>query len=196
VIGFNMPSKSENSASIGYKEFIANAAFTAIAWVVLYELNAFLFSKAEVGDYVSWVFLPAAVRIIAVLLAGYAGALGLFVGAFITNEPTFGVDFLQTILLSLLSALGPVIAVMVTLYVLRIAGSLSGLRWWHLIAFAIAGAIFNVLPTHMFLRVVGEIEDVSYSFGAMLAGDLIGTLIVLSMASFVAKLVLRAQAKQ
>lgn len=191
-----MPSKSGSSASISCKEFLANAAFTAIAWVVLYELNAFLFSKAEVGDYVSWVFLPAAVRIIAVLLAGYSGALGLFIGAFITNSPILGVSFQQAILLSLFSALGPVIAVMVTLYVLQIAGNLNGLRWWHLIAFAFCGAIFNVLPTHMYLKFVGELEDVSFSFGAMLVGDLIGTLVVLSVASLAAKLVLRIQAKQ
>ena len=42
----------------------------ALLWVALFEVNNWLFSITEVSRYINWIFLPAALRVLAVLVLG------------------------------------------------------------------------------------------------------------------------------
>lgn len=132
-------------------EFVSNAGYTAIAWIGLFQLNAYWFEGLVVNENVSWVFLPAVVRILAVLLAGYAGVVGLFVGALVTNLPINSVELSDVLALTSLTALNPLLAVWVLVRYFGLKTDLSDLRWWHLIAFATAGAVSNVVLTQTYL---------------------------------------------
>ncbi len=44
----------------------------ALVYVVFYWLNGWLFSTFKVTENIAWIFLPAAIRMVAVLLAGWA----------------------------------------------------------------------------------------------------------------------------
>jgi hypothetical protein len=57
---------------------------TALAWAVLYRLNDIWSDALAWSDGVTWLFLPAAVRPLAILLFGLRGAVGLFVGSLVT----------------------------------------------------------------------------------------------------------------
>ena len=172
-------------------EFLANASFTVLAWVGLYGLNARLSEGLTLNDYVSWLFLPAAVRIVAVLLAGYAGVAGLFVGAVLTNLASEIVAIPHVVMLSALSALSPLLAVRVVVSWLGLGRDLAGLHWWHLAALALVGAMCNVSSTQIYLTVSGSLANVANSWAPMLVGDLIGTAAVLYLASLGAKLAKR-----
>ena len=69
------------------RRFIFKAIGVAIAWTLLFKLNMWLFKSLEVNQFVSWVFLPAFIRILSVLLFGWAAVVGLIVGAIITSNP-------------------------------------------------------------------------------------------------------------
>lgn len=169
-------------------EFVSNASYTAIAWIGLFELNAYLFEGLVVNENVSWVFLPAVVRILAVLLAGYAGVIGLFVGALFTNLPINSVELIDVLALTSLTALNPLLAVWLLVRYFGLKTDLSDLRWWHLIAFATAGAISNVVLTQTYLAHSLRQEVASGSWLPMLVGDLVGTFMMLYAASFFVRL--------
>lgn len=53
----------------------------AVAWVIVFKLNQLLFDGTRNSRWTHWIFIPAAVRIIAVMLLGWRGAAGLVLGA-------------------------------------------------------------------------------------------------------------------
>lgn len=169
-------------------EFISNAGYTVIAWIGLFELNAYLFEGFVVNQNVSWVFLPAVVRMLAVLLAGYAGVVGLFFGALFTNLPINSVELLDVLMLTSITALNPLLAVWIVVRYFGINHDLSGLRWWHLILFATAGAVSNVVLTQSYLALSLRHDAASGSWFPMLVGDLVGTFVILYAASLIVKL--------
>ena len=169
-------------------EFISNAGYTAIAWIGLFELNAYLFEGLVVNQNVSWVFLPAFVRVLSVLLAGYAGVVGLFVGALFTNLPINSVELIDVLALTSLTAINPLLAVWLLVRYFGLKTDLSDLRWWHLIAFATAGAISNVVLTQTYLSHSLRQDVSTGSWWPMLVGDLVGTFVMLYAASFLMRL--------
>lgn len=58
--------------------------FVAALWTLLFYANSYFFDAAEIAPLVSLIFLPAALRPVAVLLFGIPGALGLILGAAFT----------------------------------------------------------------------------------------------------------------
>ncbi len=74
---------------------LLHVAVAAGLWIGLYDLNCWAFEAFMVSPLIAWVFLPAAVRLLVVLLGGWPGALGLGLGTLITNGPVFGALSLQ-----------------------------------------------------------------------------------------------------
>ena len=169
-------------------EFVSNAGCTAIAWIGLFELNAYLFEGLVVNQNVSWVFLPAFVRVLSVLVAGYAGVVGLFIGALFTNLPINSVELIDVLVLTSITALNPLLGVWVLVRYFGLKTDLSDLRWWHLISFAAAGALSNVLLTQAYLAHSLRQEVSTGSWWPMLVGDLVGTFVMLYAASFFVRL--------
>lgn len=165
-------------------EFLNNAGLTAIVWVVLFEANAYFAENLALNQYVSWIFLPAAVRLISVLLAGYAGVLGLFVGALLTNMPIDSVTLIHATALSTISAITPLLALWLVKTGLRISNNLMCLRWWHLVIFAAVGAVCNVVATQLYFGLSQSMSGMGNSWWPMLIGDLVGASVVLYAASF------------
>ena len=50
----------------------------ALSWVITYQLNILLFRNASISPMVSWIFLPAGIKIISVIVFDKLGVLGLF----------------------------------------------------------------------------------------------------------------------
>lgn len=169
-------------------EFANNAGLTAVVWIGLFEANAYFAESLAINEYVSWLFLPAAIRVTSVLLAGYAGYLGLFVGALFTNMPIDSVNLIDAIALSAISAISPLIAVKLLYRGLSLSDSLADLRWWHLIAFAVVGAVANVTATQLYFAHNSHLVTVGGSWVPMLVGDLIGAFVFLYIASLLARL--------
>lgn len=156
---------------------LLQVAVAAASWVGLYELNAWLFAAFEHTQRISWVFLPAAVRLVVVLLWGWRGALGLGLGALVTNVPIFGLLTAESFLAAAASALAPCLAVALGRWAFGLPGSLQGLTPAALLKLAALNAACTLLLASLFTDVWGvrSLADGA----AMVVGDLIGTLIVL-----------------
>ena len=93
------------------RQQLFEVAVVVLLWTLLFELNDWMFSSVERTPFINWVFLPAALRVVAVLLLGWRGVAGLFLGALLTNRPEWGVNLMDTLALSTLSAAAPWVAV-------------------------------------------------------------------------------------
>ena len=128
----------------------------ALTWVALFELNAYWFEFLAVSPYVGWVFLPAALRVLAVLLFKTRGVLGLFLGAFITNASLWGSEWWNALALSAVSALSPALALWLGVRWLDLMPTLDGLKGWQLLALSALAAVSNSVSKDTEVIVLGE----------------------------------------
>lgn len=154
-------------------------AVTAVSWLALYHLNSVLFSAFNVDKHVSWVFLPAAIRLFAVLVFGLPGAAGLFIGSLLQADLTSAVKIFHSVMYAVLSAGGPVLALAICLRGLRLEADLRGLRPDHLVVFSLMGAVCNVIPNRLYIWLTGAITGPLVDAVPMFVGDSIGTVLML-----------------
>jgi len=167
------------------------ASLVALLWVLLYALNHWIFSVTEVSSFISWIFLPAALRMLAVMACDWEGAIGLFAGALVTNQtdPTGG--FGDGLVLAFLSATGPLLAFWFCTKLLNLSTDLSGLTAKQLLVFASTGALLNAVPHNIYFYLSERTSSPIEGLVPMLVGDLIGTLIMLYAASLALRFVSR-----
>jgi hypothetical protein len=163
-------------------EFSFAAGVTMTAWIVLYQLNAWWFTALDWAEGVSWVFLPAAVRLLAVLMFGTAGALGLFLGGVFTMTMIEEASWPKALGIAACSALAPLLAVGLMLRRLRLPSSLCGLRTRHLALLAVASAAASVVLHNLYYWASDQRGDPLSGLLPMFAGDIAGTVIVLYLA--------------
>lgn len=165
------------------------AAAFALAFVVAYEVSSWLDPWASVVDSrVSLVFLPAFVRVVAVLVAGLAGALGLFFGALfigLAHGDSPAVAFPQ----ATLSALAPCIAV----YLLRMALRRAILSL-DLVTLLLLGALTSIFSALLHGVYWSKFQADTLVWGAdtislMMLGDLLGVLLGFFLLSLVVRFI-------
>lgn len=164
---------------------IAESCAVAVLWVLLFELNRWLFSIAAVSSYISWIFLPAALRILSVLLLDWRGVAGLFIGAMFTNHPVFGLNMQHSLALSAISALAPMLAVRVSINTLKVSPNLAGLSARQLAIISTLGAVISVVAHNAYFVLAEAAHDWLTAIVPMLFGDLIGTFVTLHLCSAV-----------
>lgn len=167
----------------------------ALGWFALFELNTWLFSRIHLSGFISWIFLPAAIRMLAVMVGGWAGALGLFLGAILTNLSLLKYEPFNIVILAGLSTLGPLVAFNLCTRWLKLPQDLAGLQRSQLLVFAVAGAIFNTIPHNFYFYFTGLSPDAWSGVIPMFVGDLAGTLIVLYLASVALRLITKERPK-
>jgi hypothetical protein len=159
----------------------------ALAWITLYHLNNLIFSDISINQYVTWIFLPAFIRMLAVMVFDWAGAIGLILGAIITRDPANN-DMVSMFALATISGLAPFISMKACQFMFKLPYSFEGLRAHHLFTFAFAGSVTSAGLNHFHFNYFGF--DCSLdTFIPMLIGDFVGTLIMLYLAAFFLRLI-------
>lgn len=158
---------------------LAVIAGVAAMWLGLYYLNDWAFSFFHKTEAASWVFLPAALRLVAVLLWGVPGALGLWLGAVITSSVVFGQLTPAVLIAAPMSALAPLLAVAIMRRPLALRPDLGGLSVGSLVQLALANATCSALLHSLAFLVLNDAKAHAADIFVMLTGDLVGTLVVL-----------------
>jgi hypothetical protein len=193
-----MSNHSEQPTTTRLMEWVFSCALgvcVALIWVGLFKLNAFFFDSIGFSHHISWIFLPAAIRMISVMLLDWIGAAGLFAGALITNAPWLDQNLSESIALAGLSSLGPVLAVTFCTRWLRMKGNLSGLGLRQLTLFGVVGALCNVVPHNIYFYMADRMQSPLDGVIPMFVGDLIGTVIVLYVCALFLKYIFPQQEK-
>ncbi len=163
-LGLGWPEKAPWAWSLGF----------AVLYVVLYELHRIMEPLVGVVDArVSFIFLPAFVRVVAVLVAGFAGAFGIFVGALFLGVGN-GDSLWVATAHAAISALSPCLAVLLLQFAIRRSAGLFDL--WTLLLVAGFTSLLSALLHGAFWA---EFEPTALSVGAhtvslMMFGDLLG----------------------
>ncbi len=155
----------------------------AVVWAVLFRLNAVLFAQFEHSSRAHWVFLPAAVRVLSVLLFQGAGAAGLMLGAFFTLPHHGLASLLVDLLISASSAIAPLVSVVICRRWIGLAADLSGLRGLHIVAVSVMSAAVNAVGLNTALAAVGQLKGDMPQIATVFVGDMLGSAIVLALIS-------------
>lgn len=154
-------------------------AFAGLGYAGLYYFNGWLFEHAVVTEHISWVFLPAAVRMIAVLVFGWVGVAGLFIGSISVIPDLVQSDLAQALTLATLSSVPALVAARGVQRLLGVSTTLAGITGRQLLCFGFAGGLVNSLShTAYFTWRAGNLEPLA-GFGPMFVGDTLGTVLVL-----------------
>ena len=155
----------------------------AVIWLSFFKVNDWLFSQLAYTDRAHWIFLPAALRIIAILLFGGVGALGLMAGAYLTLPSTNPDEFGLEVAFAVSSGLAPLIAVVICQRFFRINRDLAGLRGSHIIALAVANALANTVLMNSLMLAAERHHGNGLLAATIFVGDLFGAaLMVLTIA--------------
>jgi len=172
---------------------VASAIAVAMLWVLLFRLNRWAFSSFDVTVFISWIFLPAAIRMLAIMACDWVGAVGLFAGALFTNQADPTISLTDGIVLAFLSAIGPLLAFWFCTRLLSLPSTLTGLTAKQLLVFAAVGALLNAVPHNIYFYFSDRMTSPIEGLIPMFLGDLLGTLFVLYAASFALRLMFKRQ---
>lgn len=168
------------------RRIILEILVIALLWVALFRLNSWLFTATSISQHINWIFLPAALRMVSVLLFGATGATGLILGALVTSDAEDNV--FDAIALATLSGLCPYVSVTLCTHLFKLPQDLGGLNAKQLLAFAVAGGIFSVIPHHLYFYSRLQVAYFLDGAGAMLIGDITGALMMLYAVNLAIKL--------
>jgi hypothetical protein len=157
-------------------------------WVALFTVNGWLFSSAEASKYVSWIFLPAALRILSVMVLDWDAVPGLFLGAMITNQLLVGSSVSTSLTLSFISALSPLLAIRVSTSWLKLSTDLAGIHIKQLILISGTGAFTSAIAHNTYFLLSNPAHKWMGGIVPMLCGDMLGTCVILYLSSAVLRL--------
>ncbi len=166
-----------------------------VAWVVTFELNAWAFARLEWAEGIAWIFLPAAVRVLSVLVCGWPAAVGLFLGALLTAGEVYPLGTVPAVVGPALSALAPLVAVTLWRRFVGLPADLHGLRAHDLLGLSVFAAACSVVPHNVYFWLEGVLDDPFRGLLPMFVGDLAGTFIVLYVLRTVLRLLERSRVR-
>lgn len=164
---------------------LAGMAAVAVAYIFFYELNEWIFSLTKVTDHISWVFLPAAIRMLAVLLLGWVGVAGLYLGSLSQLGDLLEVDPARALWVAGLSSVPCLLAARTVQRALRVQADLAGMTGRQLLVFGLAGGLASSGAHSVYFALEAESAQPLAGFLPMFVGDALGTLIVLYMSALV-----------
>lgn len=155
---------------------------TIIAFLGLNWINELLFIQFEQSNGINWVFLPAGIRLLATLLFGFAGFVGLLlVGLYLNFHHFVFTDELRAGYGALAGAGGPYLAYLFAKHWFDLGPRLRNLTAQRLLFTGVLCGIMSPAFHHAFMWVQTGTVDWT-ALAAMIAGDIVGILVVLYLA--------------
>lgn len=170
----NMSSLTDRAArQLGY------VAMTVVLFLALNWLNELLFIRLEQSNGVNWVFLPAGIRLLATLLFGLAGFVGLLLVSLYLNFHHFVFpDEVRALSGAIAAAGGPYLAYLFAKHWFDLQPRLGGLTAQRLLFTGVLCGLVSPAFHHAFIWVQTGLVD-WLALAAMAVGDIVGILIVL-----------------
>ena len=162
----------------------ATAIFMIAAlWYAIFRLNEWLFPFFEHTLRLNWIFLPAALRPLIILMFGGTGALGLILGAFLSVYGTTHGDLLHWAVLSIVLGATPWFAVSLGKAFLNIPQDLAGLKPRHILLLCGLCAGMNAVTLNGYLWSTGNLDGGAILVATVFVGDVVGAVILLLLTS-------------
>ena len=167
-------------------EWFIGCAISALAYTFLFYFNNWLTSDITFSLGVSWIYLPAGLRLFLTLIFGLPGAIGITVASFlISYYGDFPHDLTLCIGVGLISGFAPYLARFFVFSNLRLESDLSNLNFPKLIACILIYALLSA-GLHQWWFSVMALENTGTvnHFLVMFIGDVLGSLLLISLIKY------------
>jgi hypothetical protein len=138
-----------------------------------------LFHSATFSTGVNWIFLPAGLRLLLVLLFGLYGAIGVSIASVLIGwVDYFPEDHITALFSGLISGFSPFLARFIILNKTRLSDSLNNLGPKSLLICICIFAVISPIFHQILFYANGYTANFGASLFVMILGDLIGSLIL------------------
>ena len=177
--------------------FLMGTALSALLYSALFFLNDRLTEVLKYDLGVSWIYLPAGLRLFLILIFGLAGAIGIAVASFaISYYGVFPPDLLTCIGIGLISGFAPLLAKWVVIANINISNDLSNLSLQKII-FCVVVYAFMSAGLHQCWFVLRDLESGSVDhFLVMFIGDIAGSVLLIALIKYSIDLLKRSKPKR
>jgi hypothetical protein len=165
------------------RESIVGFFVSAIAYSGLFFINDWLTMHLTYGLGVSWIYLPAGLRLFLTLIFGLSGALAIAIASFLISYfGQFSAELTTCIGVGLISGFAPYLARVFVLRNVDISPDLSNLTLLKLVICTLIYAALSAGLHQWWFAVRGLDETGSFNhFLVMLIGDVLGTIVLVGL---------------
>jgi hypothetical protein len=177
--------------------FFVGALISALLYMALFFLNDWLTEALKYDLGVSWIYLPAGLRLFLILIFGLAGAIGIATASFaISYFGVFPPDLVTCIGIGLISGFAPLLAKWVVIANVNISSDLSNLSIQKIILCVVVYALMSA-GLHQYWFELRDLESGSINhFLVMFVGDIAGSILLIAIIKYSIDLLKRNKPKQ
>ncbi len=151
---------------------------SAALYALFFALNSFLFQSLIFSSGVSWIFLPAGLRLVLTLLFGGKGAIGISITSILIGLLFYFSDPVIAVGAGVLGGLAPYIARLTVFRDLNVMTNLSNLDGSKLLNCIFIYSLISPILHQAWFTLTMPDNYFLDNLGVMIIGDLIGTLLV------------------
>jgi hypothetical protein len=165
--------------------FLLGVLISAVLYSALFFLNDWLTETLKYDLGVSWIYLPAGLRLFLILIFGLAGAIGIAAASFaISYFGVFPPDLFTCIGIGLISGFAPLFAKWVVVSNTYISNDLSNLSMQKILLCIVVYALMSS-AFHQYWFVLRDLESGSLNhFLVMFAGDVAGSILLTALIKY------------
>jgi hypothetical protein len=155
---------------------IAIIASIASLWVIFDLLNISLLKPLQVNDFLYAIYLLAGFRLLAVILFGWTGVIGVFLGYLLSGLLLKNFEIQDAICLGALSSIAPFIAYKIWQKALNKSESFLNVSFLQLFYLILLNSVLNAFLRSFYLLVVGKAVGqgiVLGTFAANISGSIL-----------------------
>jgi hypothetical protein len=172
------------------------AAISTLLYSTLFFLNDWLTETLKYDLGVSWIYLPAGLRLFLILIFGLSGAIGIAAASFaISYFGVFPPDLLTCIGIGLISGFAPLFAKWVVVSNKYISNDLSNLSMQKILLCIVVYALMSS-GFHQYWFELRDLESGSLDhFLVMFVGDIAGSILLIAIIKYSIDLLKRNKPK-
>ena len=158
---------------------------TAAPYLLALVVNEWVFADSEFVRGVNWIYLPAGIRLLCILLFGGWGAIGVLLASWMVGFGYYfpeAENFTRAFWGGIISAAGPYLIYLLAQRLFGLAPSLANLTVKRLLMCIVAYAFDSPMLHYLLFIYLGVTENFAATFVAMVTGDLVGSLIIVYVA--------------
>jgi hypothetical protein len=184
-------------SSIRSPLFLVGVLISALLYSGLFFLNDWVTETIKYDLGVSWIYLPAGLRLFLILIFGLSGAIGIAAASFaISYYGVFQPDLITCIGIGLISGFAPLLAKWVVVTNVDINNDLSNLSLQKIL-FCVVVYAFISAGLHQWWFVLRDLESGSLNhFLVMLVGDIAGSILLIALIKYSIDFLKRGKSRQ
>jgi hypothetical protein len=165
--------------------FLVGVLISALLYSALFFFNDWITETVKYDLGVSWIYLPAGLRLFLILIFGLAGAIGIAAASFaISYFGAFPADLLTCIGIGLISGFAPLFAKWVVVSNTYISNDLSNLSMQKILLCIVIYALMSS-GFHQYWFMLRDLESGSINhFLVMFAGDVAGSILLIALIKY------------